>query len=103
MKFVIFIFYRIKRPFGCTQDLACNIYLNNFQAIEHIVKDKRDVAVMLSNLVNGSPPTNSSKKTKSQHANGLIQSEQDLRSTENENYELWKCNLDAFLNNPGMI
>lgn len=83
----------------------CEGYKRNLaaeQAIEHIVKDKRDVAVMLSNLVNGSPPTNSSKKTKSQHANGLIQSEQDLRSTENENYELWKCNLDAFLNNPGI-
>ena len=56
---------------------------------------------MLSNLINGSSSTNSSKKAKSHDANGIIQSEQNLGSTENE--DLWKCNMDAFLNNPGML
>lgn len=74
----------------------CEGYKRNLaaeQAIEHIIKDKRDVALMLSNLVNGSH-NSSSKKEKSVS---------DGNSGYSNNLPLWKCNLDAFLNNPGII
>jgi len=62
------------------------------QAIEHIIKDKRDVALMLSNLINEAQTP--SKKNKA----GLNEN-----SINDQNLPLWKCNLDAFLNNPGII
>jgi len=63
------------------------------QAIEHIIQDKRDVALILSNLINESQ--NSTKKSKN---------DQSIETTtNNQNPPLWKCNFDAFLNNPGII
>jgi len=62
------------------------------QAIEHIIKDKRDVALMLSNLINEAQTP--SKKNKA---------DLNENSINDQNLPLWKCNLDAFLNNPGII
>jgi len=73
------------------------------QAIEHIVKDKRDVAVMLSNLVNESSAETTAKKTKSQEEIITTPHEDNSASTEDGNSPLWKCNIDAFIDNPGII
>jgi len=74
----------------------CEGYKRNLaaeQAIEHIIKDKRDVALMLSNLTSGS--NNSSSKKEKVVSDG--------NSDSSHNLPLWKCNIDAFLNNPGII
>merc|ERR1712241_248278 len=83
----------------------CQGYKRNLaaeQAIEHILKDKRDVSVLLSNLVNDSSAPQTSKNSNSKGANILFQPDEKLHSNENESHGMWKCNLDAFLNNPGI-
>jgi hypothetical protein len=71
------------------------------QAIEHILKDKKDVAAILSNLLNDSQTSNSSK-AKGMDVNTLIPREQDTLSKDDKHTRLWKCNFDAFLDNPGI-
>jgi pimeloyl-ACP methyl ester carboxylesterase len=73
------------------------------QAIEHIVKDKRDIAVMLSNLINDSSTENISKREKERDVNNSMPPEDNSIPVEDKmSSRLWKCNLDAFLNNPGI-
>lgn len=71
------------------------------QAIEHLVKDKRDVAVILSNLINTSSDIHS--KTEKGQKKNLANQQEDNSTTEDKDSLLWKCNLDAFIDNPGII
>jgi len=75
--------------------LKCEGYKRSLaaeQAIEHILKDRRDIALVLSNLVNASQ--DSAKKNKRNV---------EENSATGVKLPLWKCNFDAFLNNPGII
>jgi len=71
------------------------------QAIDHIVKDKRDIAVMLSNLVNDSSPQNSTKSRSLQNVSDAAKN--ISASKEPSTDRIWKCNIDAMVNNTGIL
>lgn len=70
------------------------------QAIQHIVSDKRDIALMLSNLINESSPQTSLKKGKEENIS-MTPEDSSVSTKDLKPNRLWKCNLDAFLN-PGI-
>ena len=63
------------------------------------MKDKRDIAVMLSNLVNDSSPQNSTKSKSLQNVSDAAKN--NSASKEPSTDRIWKCNIDAMVNNTG--
>lgn len=70
----------------CSQGYKCGLIAE--KAIEHILKDKRDIAVVLSNLK--TPGGTVSSKAREVTTNGV----------KTDPNSLWKVNLDSILSNP---